>query len=267
MEEAKALLDAGNLDGAVQAALNAVKAKPTDVNARIFLFELSCYTGDWQRGDRQLDTIGIQDVNAMIGTLIYRQCIVAEEKRAKFFSESLKPEFLSDPPDHVYGLLTANNRLREGNLDEARKTLDIVEEQRPAIPCTVNGAAKEDFRDYNDSTSCILEVFIKDSYVWVPFEQMEKLEIFPPKSLRDLFWLQGKIETSSGTNGEVILPALYSGSFKHSNDQVRLGRMTDWRDTGGEIFIGEGIKLFWMDGEDKPILDIQVIEFANLEED
>jgi type VI secretion system protein ImpE len=262
MEEAKALLDAGDLDGAVQSALNTVKSKPTDIPARIFLFELSCFTGDWERAERQLDTIGRQDVNAMVGSLIYRQCIEAERKRAKFFSESLKPEFLSDPPDYVYGLLTANNRLREGNTAEARQVLDTVEEQRPAFSCTVNGESKEDFRDYNDATSSILEVFIKDSYVWVPFEELEKLEVFAPKSLRDLFWLQGKIETSNGTNGEVMIPTLYSGSFKHSNDQVRLGRMTDWRDLGEEIFIGEGTKLFWMDGQDKPILDIKKIEFT-----
>ena len=38
--------------------------------------------------------------------------------------------------------------------------------------------------------------------------------------------------------------------------------MTDWRDAGEEIFIGEGTKLFWMDGQDKPILDIQTIDFT-----
>ena len=262
MEEAKALLDAGNLDGAIQAALNAVKSKPTDITARIFLFELSCFTGDWERAERQLDTIGRQDVNAMVGSLIYRQCIQCERNRAKFFSESLKPVFLSDPPDYIYGLLQANNRLREGNIAEARQILDTVEDQRPATSCAVNGELKEDFRDYNDATSAILEVFIKDSYCWIPFEQIEKLEIFAPKSLRDLFWLQGKIETSNGTNGEIIIPTLYSGSYKHPSDQVRLGRMTDWRDAGEEIFIGEGTKLFWMDGQDKPILDIQTIDFT-----
>ena len=260
--EAKSLLDAGNLTGAVQAALSAVKAKPTDVAARTFLFELSCFTGDWNRGDRQLDTIGHQDATTMIGSLIYRQSIEAERKREKFFSEGLKPEFLSDPPDYVYGLLTANSRLREGNIAEARQILDTVEEQRPATTCTVNGESKEDLRDYNDFTCCILEVIIKDSYVWVPFEHLEKLEITAPKSLRDLFWLQGRMETTNGTNGEILIPTLYSGSYKHTNDQVRLGRMTDWRDIGEEVFIGEGTKLFWMDGQDKPILEINSIEFA-----
>jgi hypothetical protein len=38
--------------------------------------------------------------------------------------------------------------------------------------------------------------------------------------------------------------------------------MTDWSDLGGELFQGEGTKLYWMDGKDKSILDIRTIEFS-----
>lgn len=265
MEEAKALLDAGDLNGAVQAALSFVKSNPLNYQARTFLFELSLFSGDWERAARQLDTVGHQDTNAMVGALIYRQCVEAEKKRARYFSESLKPEFLTDPPDYVYGLLTANNRLREGNVGEARQILDQSEEERPAFSCRVNGAEAEDFRDYNDLTAGIMEVIIKDSYVWVPFEQIEKITINEPQSLRDLFWLQGTMETANGTNGEVFFPMLYVNSHEHANDQVRLGRMTDWRDAGAELFIGEGTKLFWINGEDRPILELKEIEFQTAE--
>jgi type VI secretion system protein ImpE len=265
MNQAKTLLDSGNLGGAIEAALALVKSNPTDASARTFLFELSSFSGDWERAERQLDVIGHQDVAAMIGSKIYRQCIDAERKRAKYFAESLKPEFLSTPPDYVYGLLTANNRLREGNAAEAREILDKVEEQRPAFACTVNGEEKQDFRDYNDLTSAILEAIIKDSYVWIPFEQIQKIKFTEPKSLRDLFWIQAEVETDNGTNGDVFIPALYADSWKSDNDQVRLGRMTDWRDAGQEIYIGEGMKAFWMDGEDRPILEMRTIEFKKEE--
>ena len=261
MNEAKTQLDAGNLKGATEAALAAVKANPTDVQTRIFLFELSCFSGDWERAERQLDVIGHQDANAMIGSLIYRQSFEAERKRARYFSDSLKPEFLATPPDYIYGLLTANNRLREGNAAEAREILDTVDAERPAFACQVNGAEVADFRDYNDLTMAVLEAIIKDSYVWIPFEQIVKIEITPPKSLRDLFWIQAKVETENGTNGEMFIPSLYDNSWKSGDDQIRLGRMTDWRDAGSEIFIGEGMKMFWIDGQDKPILEIETIEF------
>ena len=265
MNEAKAQLDAGNLSGAVETALNAVKAKPTDVTARTFLFELACFSGDWERAEKQLDVIGHQDNNAMIGSLIFRQNLKAERDRLRLFSDSQKPEFIMTPPDYVIGLLMANNRLREGNLKEARELLDTVEEERPAISCKINGEEASDFRDYNDLTSCVFEVIVKDTYVWLPMEQVEKIEFIAPKSLRDLFWLQAKVETVNGTNGEMFFPALYANSFKSDNDQVRLGRMTDWQDAGGEIFIGEGMRMFWYDGKDKPILELNTIEINQQE--
>jgi len=263
MNEAKTLLESGNLKGAVEAALGFVKSNPTNPSARIFLFELSAFAGDWERAKRQLDVIGHQDTTAMIGSKIYEQCVIAEGKRMDFFAKGTKPEFLATPPDYVYGILTANNRVREGNLAEAREILDKVDEQRPAFACKINGADAADFRDYNDLTSGILEVIIKDSYVWVPFEQIEKISFSEPKSLRDHFWLQATMETDNGTNGDVFIPALYNDSWRSADDQIRLGKVTDWREIGEDIYLGEGTKLFAIgDGTHKTILDLQTIEFV-----
>jgi type VI secretion system protein ImpE len=261
MNEAKLQLDAGNLGGAVDHAIHLVKTNPTSDAGRIFLFELSCFSGDWDRADRQLEVIGHQDVSAMVGSKIYQQNLKAERDRMKYFSDGLVPEFLTAKPAHIDGLISANNRIREGNSTEARQILDEVEEQRPAFPCKVNGEEYSDFRDYNDLTMCVLEALHKDTYVWVPFEHVTRIEFFKPKTLRDLYWIQAKVDLASGLGGEMFIPALYSGSWKSSNDQVRLGRMTDWRDLGGDTFVGEGTRLFWMDGKDKSILDIETIEF------
>lgn len=262
MNDAKLQLDAGNLGLAVEHALNLVKTNPTNASARTFLFELSCFSGDWDRAEKQLEVIGHQDVNAMIGSKIYQQNFKAERDRMKLFSDGLKPEFMTQTYPYIDDLLAANNRVREGNIAEAREILDRVEEERPAFPCKVNGEGFSDFRDYNDLTMCIFEVIFKDSYLWIPFEQIQKIEFFKPKTLRDLYWIQAQVELKNGTNGEMFLPALYSGTWKSGNDQVRLGRMTDWRDLGDDVFVGEGTKLFWMDGRDKSILDIETLEFA-----
>jgi len=267
MNDAKLQLDAGNLTAAVEAALRLVKTNPTDATARTFLFELSCFAGDWDRAEKQLDVIGHQDTNAMVGSLIYRQNFKAERDRAKFFSDGLKPQFMTAVPAYVEDLLQAENRLREGNTSEARSLLDSVEENRPAFQCSVNGEAYSDFRDYNDLTMCVFEAFHKDAYMWLPFESVQKIEFFKPKTLRDLYWIQAKVDLTTGLGGEMFIPALYSGSWKSDNDQVRLGRMTDWRDLGEELFTGEGTKLFWMDGKDKSILDIQTIEFLRNEQE
>lgn len=261
MNNAKTQLDAGNLNAAVEAALSSVKSNPTDVQSRIFLFELSCFSGDWERAERQLEVIGHQDVKAMIGSQIFKQNFEAERSRMRYFSDGLKPEFLSPPPVYVEELLAANNRVREGNTSEAREILDKVEEERPAFACRLNNQEKEDFRDYNDLTMCVFEAILKETYVWLPMEQVKKIEFFEPKSLRDLFWIQAKVETKNGLGGEMFFPSLYANSWKSEDDQVRLGRKTDWREAGDEVYIGEGLREFFTEGEAKAILEIREIEF------
>ena len=91
------------------------------------------------------------------------------------------------------------------------------------------------------------------------------INFFKPKTLRDLYWIQAEVEMVNGLQGEMFFPALYSGTWKSDNDQVRLGRMTDWREVGSEVFMGEGTKLVWMDGRDKSILDINSIKFVQPE--
>jgi type VI secretion system protein ImpE len=263
MNEAKTLLEAGDLKGAIEAALAFVKSNPTNPSARIFLFELSIFAGDWERAKRQLDVIGHQDTTAMIGSKILEQCVLAEGKRADFFAKGEKPTFLASPPDYIYGLLTANNRMIEGNLTEAQEIFGKIDEQRPALACKINGEPVADFRDFNDSTSVVLEVIIKDDYLLVPFEQIERITFSEPKSLRDYFWRQATLETDNGTNGEVFVPTLYNDSWRSGDDRIRLGKATDWRDVNEDIYVGEGAKLFAVGSEHKTIFDLQTIEFIN----
>ncbi|MEO6588116.1 MAG: type VI secretion system accessory protein TagJ [Pyrinomonadaceae bacterium] len=262
MSEAKTQLDTGNLSGAVEAALQTVKNNPTDAAARTFLFELSCFSGDWERAERQLDVIGHQSANAMIGSQIYRQNFYAERERIELFSKGKRPEFVMPAPDYVEELYAANNLVREGKNSEARELLDKIEEERPAFACKLNGVEKEDFRDYNDLTMCVFEAIIKEAYVWLPIEQIIKIEFFEKKTLRDVFWQQAKVEVKNGLIAEIFLPSLYVNSWKSDDDAVRLGRANNWIDAGDDLYIGEGLRMFFSNGEAVPILDINEIEFS-----
>jgi type VI secretion system protein ImpE len=59
----------------------------------------------------------------------------------------------------------------------------------------------------------------------------------------------------------VLLPVLSPLSWKHSDDAVRLGRSTEWQDHAGQS-IPLGQKLFLVDDEELPILEIRHIEFS-----
>lgn len=263
MNDAKLQLDRGNLAAAVESALGLVKSNPTVYAARAFLFELSLFSGEWDRADRQLDVIGHQDANSAIGSLIYRQNLSAERDRIKFFAEGLRPETPETPSAYVNDLFVANDLIREGKTAEARELLDKVAEERPAFSCTINGKGFSDIRDYNDPTMCVFEAIVKDSYVWLPFESVKKIEFFERKSLRDVYWPQAQFQLTNGTTGELFIPSLYVNSWKNDDDQIRLGRSVDWREAGDDIYIGEGARIYTMDGKDKPILDLRSIEFTH----
>ena len=261
MSQAKALVDAGKLGEAIEEVTRQVKAHPAEAVHRTFLFELLCFAGEWDRAEKQLDAIGHQNIKAEIGVQAYRNNIKAERDRRRLTSDGLQPHFLAEPPAYVDLHLAAINRLREGNLAEARQTLDRAEEERPALPGTFNGKPFEDFRDWDDIVGPVLELIVKDQYTWLPFEQIRRMEINPPKQMRDLMWASGRIEAADGTIGEVYIPALYAGSSEHANEQVRLGRMTDWKRVSEDLSLAMGLRLFLVDGEDKPVFEARSVEF------
>jgi type VI secretion system protein ImpE len=259
--EANLKLDEGDLAGAIAATIETVKKNPTDVSARIFLFELSAFSGDWDRAEKQLDAIGHQNANSAIGSVIYRQNFQTERDRINVFEHSSQPGTITNMPDHVGDLVQAVDLVWRNEMVEARTLLDKVEEERPAFAVEVDGERFEDFRDYNDLTMCVFEVFLKGNYVWLPFEEVVSIEFLERKSLRDIYWPQAQVELANGSVGEMFFPALYVNSWKSSDDQVRLGRAVDWRDLGDDVYVGEGARLFWMDGQQRPMLDIKKISF------
>jgi type VI secretion system protein ImpE len=187
---------AGNLAGAIEEITREVKANPTDTARRSFLFELLCFAGEWDRAEKQLDVLAGQGATAEVGAKVYRNNLRAERERARLISEVSEPHFLAEPPAYVDMHLEALRQIRDGNTQAARDTLDRAEEERPALAGTLDGAAFEDLRDYDDRFAPVLEIIVSDKYTWLPFEQIKRIEVEPPEQLRDLIWARASIETN-----------------------------------------------------------------------
>jgi type VI secretion system protein ImpE len=254
--------ESGDLAAAINDLTREVRANPADVQRRTFLFELLLFAGDLDRAERQLSAIGSQSVQAEVGVQAYLNNIRAERAREKLFSNGLAPHFIQEPPAYVDLHLEAVNRVREGDTAEARRLLDRAEEERPALEGSFNGAPFDDFRDYNDIVSPVLEMFVSEKYTWLPLEQIKQIEFDKPGHLRDLLWATARVETWSGTIGQVFLPALYCGSHQHDDDRVKLGRMTDWKQAGDDLYLAAGLRLFWVGGQEKPFHELRSLEFS-----
>ena len=258
MATAKELFQQGELTAAIAQLISEVKARPTDTSARIFLFELLCFAGEWDRAERQLDVIVTQ---GEAGALPYLNCLKAERQRQRLWSESVEPHFLFDPPDSIDLHLQAIHKTRDGDFAAGRALLDRAEEQRPPRPGTCDGTAFYDLRDADDFIAPVLEMAIKDQYAWIPFAQIRSITIAKPTQVRDLLYTHARIETADGTLAEGFLLSLYAGSSASGNDSARLGRMTDWKAYNDELACGVGAKLWMVGDDDVVVFEVRFLEF------
>lgn len=231
---AKQLFQAGKLDEAVQALVGEVRDHPTDASRRTFLFELLCFTGDYDRAEKHLDVVAQTGGNTELGALLYRAALNAERTRLETFQQK------------KYQLSGS----------------DVA----PSPPGTLNGSAFGSLSDADPRIGPRLEVFAAGAYMWIPFEHLASVEMGAPKRLRDMLWAPAVVHTGPSFKGvelgEVLLPALSPFSWQSPDDGVRLGRATAWSedDLGEEIPVGQ--KMLLMDGEEVPFLELRSLTFA-----
>ena len=261
MSEAKTLLDAGDLTAAIEAATSDVRARPADQSARLFLFELLLFAGEWERALKQLDAVATHDTQSELGAQVYRNNITALRARERLWAEGVEPHFLTEPPPDIDQQLTALNEVRAGRAAQARKLLKSAAAKRPELTGQFNGQPFTGWRDADDIVAPVLELIISDKYTWLPFAQIKRIELAPPRRLRDLVWCSARVETRQGAIGEMFVPTLYEGSSRHADDRVKLGRMTDWQGDDKGPARGVGLRLFVAGADEQPIFAAQQVEF------
>jgi type VI secretion system protein ImpE len=251
---------AGRLQDAIDAQVREVKASPADHGKRLFLFELLAFAGDLDRARRQIDAVQYGDAERDAAVLAYRKLLDAEQARRRLFAEGLTPGFLAEPPDPVRLRLEAVSRLRGGRPAEAAELLARAGEAAPALRGQLNGKPFTSLRDADDLFGDVLEVLSQGNYYWVPLGQIDTLAMNPPKYPRDLLWAPAHLEMRGGPAGDVFLPVLYPGSHEHPDDQVKLGRMTDWKSAEGGPVLGVGRRMFLAGDEEFSLLEWRQLE-------
>lgn len=254
---------AGRLTEALAAATAAVRSRPADTAARLFLVELLCFAGDLERADRQLDIVNDQDSSLTMGISLFRQLIRGEQARQQFFAEGRLPEFVGEPPARLQPALQASIALREGDTAEAARLTAAAEAERTPLAGTCDGTPFNDFRDLDDVTAGVFETITSTGkYFWIPIETVATIELHAPKRPRDLIWQRATMSVRGGPEGEVFLPCRYAGSVRADNEMVRLGRATDWNGGEGAPVLGAGLRTFLVGDADKTVLEISDIRFG-----
>lgn len=105
-----------------------VRARPDDAKLRIFLFQLLCVLGQWERALSQLEVASTLDPAALAMTQTYREAIRCELLRTQVFDGRKSPMVLGQPD--AWLALLIESRLREGQGSSAPQRIC---ERRPSI--------------------------------------------------------------------------------------------------------------------------------------
>jgi type VI secretion system protein ImpE len=259
--DAKEFIKAGRLAEAREQLVKDVKSSPSDTGKRTLLFQVLSFYGEWDRAERHLDALAVQDSKMETGAQIYRNLIHGERERADVLKLRRRPSLLPATPAYLESYFAAWEKVTAKKTDEAEEIFDRIDGEGPVVSGTVDGKDFTGFKDTDTFLSCFLEAIVHDRYVWVPFESIRELSVTTPKTLFDLLWIEARVTTWEGLTLNCYLPVLYPDSFLHDDDRIKLGRMTDWTPLGGSFSKGIGQHIFQVGEEEISLLEIREVLF------
>src|SRR5215207_4630383 len=89
----------GDLDGALRDLQDQVRQRPADPKLRIFLFQLLCVMGQWDRALTQLNVGADLDAQALGMAQMYRDAVQCEPLRAAVFAGQRSPMIFGEPSE------------------------------------------------------------------------------------------------------------------------------------------------------------------------
>jgi type VI secretion system protein ImpE len=241
-------LRAGDIAGALAAATAAVKAAPTDADARWLMAEVLLLTGQAERADRMLDAAALHEPNPAV--LEFRKLLRAEVLRSQVLREGRAPKYQGDDATPAQqAALRARMLLRLGDMAGASEAAAEIESLRTPAPGRLENAdgssvSFDDLRDADDLMAAEFEVLTTaGDHMLVPVARVRSLELDAPRRTRDLVWRRCAIDLKDGTEGVVYLPAIYLGVETETDASLLLGRSTEWTDPADGPVRGRGQRM------------------------
>ena len=254
-------LKAGDPAAALLALQDLVRAKPGDAKLRIFLFQLLCVLGDWNRAIRQLKVCGELDPGALQMCQAYREAIICEVYREKVFAGDKAPLVFGEPQEWLAWLIEAQKLLAQGQADAAADLRARAFDAAPATRGNLDGVEFAWIADADMRFGPVLEAVVNGRYFWLPFNQISAITFDPPTDLRDAVWTAANIKLANEGSVVAFIPTRYPYSGQRGTAGEQLARGTSWVDAGAETFVGTGQRLLSTDSGDVALLDARTIAF------
>lgn len=254
------LLKNGNLADCKATLFSEIKKDPSNLQLRIFLFQLACINQDWQRAVTQLDVLkDLSDSTlAMVNT--YKQLIECELRREKVLSGDIEPICFGEPADWLASYVKAYKHYCLNEIYQANKLLQNGAELAPAISGTVNDEPFEWISDGDVRFGPAIEVMLNGGYYWLPLEYISEINFEPVDDLRDLVWRPANLTLKNKGQLIVFMPVRYPITAKTTDAQL-LARTCEWQEPVENFYVGHGQRVFITDKAEYPLLNIKSIKF------
>ena len=256
---AEQALKEGDTPRALKLLTEQVRARPQDAKLRIFLFQLLCVLGQWERALNQLN-VGLElDAGTLPMVQTYREAIACETLRLQVFAGNKVPMLFGEPETWIALLIEALLRDGRGESGAAQQLREQALEQAPSSSGSANGQPFVWIADADTRLGPTLEAVINGRYYWLPWSRLAKVDIDPPEDLRDAVWMPAHFEFTNGGDVVGLIPTRYPGTDLAAGDLLALSRGTEWRQTSAGVFTGLGQRLISTDTAEFGLMDLRTV--------
>jgi len=255
-------LKSGDPAAALAQLQEQVRAAPADPKLRIFLFQLLCVLGQWERALNQLNVASGLSPDAMAMAQTYDAAVRCEAVRSEVFDGKKSPMIFGQPEQWlallIESLLVARAGERERSLDLRARAFEAA----PTSEGDIDGRPFTWIADADSRLGPVLEAVINGRYYWVPFSRLTKIQLEPPEDLRDLVWTAALLQFENGGESVALIPTRYPGSESAGDGLIALARKTVWEEMGPDMHRGLGQRIIATDADDTPIMEIRNVSLS-----
>jgi type VI secretion system protein ImpE len=256
---AEQALKDGDAPRALKLLTEQIRSHPQDVKLRVFLFQLLCVLGQWDRALNQLNVALELDAEMLPMVQTYREAIACETLRLQVFRGQKVPMLFGEPETWVALLIEALLREGRGEPEAAQQLREQALEQAPVSAGSADGRPFAWIADADTRLGPIIEAVINGRYYWLPWNRLAKVDIDPPEDLRDAIWMPAHFEFTNGGDVVGLLPTRYPDTDLAAGDLLALSRRTDWRESAPGMFIGLGQRLITTDTAEFGLMDLRSV--------
>lgn len=256
--DAERSLREGDPEAALARLQDEVRARPSDARLRVFLFQLLCVLGQWERALNQLKVASSLDPAALAMEQTYADAIRCEAVRDQVFKGVKSPLLFGEPEQWVALLIESLLCAGRGEEAHSRELREMAFDQAPPSAATIDGRSVAWIADADSRLGPVLEAVINGRYYWVPFVRLSSIRVEPPTDLRDVVWTPAYLEFVNGGEAVALVPTRYPGSHA-AEGPVALARRTVWDEVAPNVYHGLGQRVFATDVDDVPLMDVRTI--------